>query len=275
MSGFVAIERGLWDHCFFADGEMTEREAWIWMIARAAWKDTRHKVGGEMVQVARGSFIVTLREMQLVFGWRSDKRVRTFLSRLEGESMIGRTVVGSRNAPKTHVTIREYEEYQSSGRTEDAPKTHRGRTKDAVKEQGNNKQEPKGSKARKRANRPDNVSEDVWSDFVGQRKKLFTETALKLFKAEADKAGWSLEDAFAHAAMRGWEGFNADWVEKRDRPKSERPRQSPAEWLAYCEAQAKKWREIGQRGLAEEWDERARQARGSLPVSIPNLKVVS
>lgn len=104
-----------------------------------------------MIDVPRGSFMATLREMQSAFMWGSDKRVRTFLKTLENGRMIGRTSVGTKNASKTHVTICNYDEYQTVGRTKDAPKTHErtqaGRTADAVKEPYNNitKEEPKGS----------------------------------------------------------------------------------------------------------------------------------
>jgi hypothetical protein len=141
MSGWIRVERSLMnDHPFFDREPMSEREAWLWMIAKASWDDTRHKVGREMFDVPRGSFMVTLREMQSVFMWRSDTKVRNFLKRLQGEGMIERTAVGSRNAPKTHITICNYNKYQSSERTENAPKTHRERTKNAVKKQINNKQ---------------------------------------------------------------------------------------------------------------------------------------
>ena len=126
MSGFITIERSIWDHPLFKPEPMTEREAWMWMIAQAAWSATRHRVGSELLDVPRGSFMATLREMQASFMWKSDKRVRTFLKTLEKEGMIGRTTVGAKNAPKTHVTICKYEEYQSRGRTKDAPKTHEG-----------------------------------------------------------------------------------------------------------------------------------------------------
>lgn len=139
--GFISIERDLWEHPLFMPSEMTEREAWIWMIAQAAWSETRHRVGRELVTVERGSFMATLREMQSAFMWKSDKRVRTFLKTLEKEGMIGRRTRGAKNAPKTHITICNYEEYQSRGRTKDAPKTqertHHGRTTDAVKKQNN------------------------------------------------------------------------------------------------------------------------------------------
>ena len=144
MSGFITIERKLWDHPLFTPAPMTEREAWMWMIAQAAWSETQHRVGCDMVPVPRGSFMATLREMQAAFIWGSDKRVRTFLKTLEKNAMIGRTVHGSKNAPKTQVTICNYDEYQSSGRAKDAPKTqgrtHRGRTADAVKNKGTREQ---------------------------------------------------------------------------------------------------------------------------------------
>ena len=206
VSGFVTIERDLWDHELFADGEMTEREAWMYMIAQAAWKNTEHRVGKSMTSVPRGSFMVTLRGLQKAFKWKSDKRVRNFLTMLENEEMIGRTVVGQRNAPKTHVTIRNYNEYQKAGRTKDAPKTHRGRTKDAVKEQRN--------KITSNSNelQPEGVSDLVWADWKRVRKKPITETVMVAVRREADKLGWSVSQAVTHAAENSWQGFNSKWI---------------------------------------------------------------
>lgn len=137
MSGWISIERDLFKNEFFASEPMSEREAWVWMIAQAAYTDTRHRVGGAMLPVPRGSFMHTLRELMSAFGWNSDTKVRNFLKRLESDEMITREVVGSRNAPKTHVTICNYNEYQSYGRTENARETHEKRTENVVKEQGN------------------------------------------------------------------------------------------------------------------------------------------
>lgn len=137
MSGFISIERDLWDHPLFAPSEMSEREAWCWMIARAAWAGTTHRIGSDVVQIERGQFMATLRQMQSAFMWGSDKRVRNFLKKLEKHGMIAVLTLGERNARKTHVTICNYNEYQSSGRSKDAAKTHEGRTTDAVNKQGN------------------------------------------------------------------------------------------------------------------------------------------
>jgi hypothetical protein len=144
VTGWVAISRDLFQHEFFAKEPMSEREAWVWMIARAAWRDTRHRVGNSMVNVPRGSFFCTLRELKGIWGWGSDTRVRAFLKRLQNERMINAAC----NARKTHVTICSYEAFQEIKRTENASETQNKRKENALKEQGNKKQkkeEPIGS----------------------------------------------------------------------------------------------------------------------------------
>ena len=73
-------------------------------------------------------------------------------------------------------------------------------------------QEPKKDKA---LPRPESVSEQVWADFVSQRKKLkadITATGLSGIAREAAKAGWTLEAALTECTVRGWRGFKSDWV---------------------------------------------------------------
>jgi hypothetical protein len=70
-------------------------------------------------------------------------------------------------------------------------------------------------KETKKMQAPDGVSSDVWSSFVAQRKAsraVITETVIKSIQREANKAGWTLEQALAECAARGWRGFKAEWV---------------------------------------------------------------
>jgi len=65
---------------------------------------------------------------------------------------------------------------------------------------------------------PDGVSSDVWESFVAQRKAsraVITETVIKSIQREANKAGWTLEQALAECAARGWRGFKAEWVTEK------------------------------------------------------------
>ena len=137
MSGWIAVSRDIFQHDFFATEPMSEREAWVWMIARAAWEDTTHRVGSEMLSVLRGSFFCTLRELQSAWGWGSDTRVRAFLKRTQEERMIECKT----NAKKTHITICNYDNFQHIERKENAKKTQPTIQNKRTKEQVTTKQE--------------------------------------------------------------------------------------------------------------------------------------
>ena len=65
---------------------------------------------------------------------------------------------------------------------------------------------------------PEGVSIEVWNDFVSQRKKaraVISENVINSINKEAQKAGWTLEQALAECAARGWRGFKADWVKDK------------------------------------------------------------
>jgi len=68
---------------------------------------------------------------------------------------------------------------------------------------------------------PEGVSVEVWNDFVLQRKKsraVISDNVIKSIAKEAQKAGWSLEQALAECAARGWRGFKAEWVKELKKP---------------------------------------------------------
>lgn len=113
MSGWIRIERDLMlkGHPVFDPEPMSQREAWTWMIARAAWHPTTHMVNGREYVVQRGSFFGTLRNLTMRFRWTSLKRLRTFVGKLESEGMLETRAV----AGKTLFTIVNYDLYQSRG----------------------------------------------------------------------------------------------------------------------------------------------------------------
>ena len=76
--------------------------------------------------------------------------------------------------------------------------------------------------------RPDDVAEIVWSDFIALRRAKrapLTQTALDGIRREADKAGVLLGEALSICCERGWQGFRADWYTQAPAGK---PRQSAA-----------------------------------------------
>ena len=73
-------------------------------------------------------------------------------------------------------------------------------------------------KSNKTIQTPEGVSIEVWNDFVSQRKKaraVISENVINSINKEAQKAGWTLEQALAECAARGWRGFKADWVKDK------------------------------------------------------------
>lgn len=64
---------------------------------------------------------------------------------------------------------------------------------------------------------PEGVELNVWNDFLELRKAKrapLSNTALAAIEREAALAGWSLNDALAESAARGWQSFKADWVKE-------------------------------------------------------------
>lgn len=67
--------------------------------------------------------------------------------------------------------------------------------------------------------RPTDVSEKVWADYLkhrSDRKSKLTETALEGIRREANKLGWTLEQAITESIESNWIGFKADWIIKRN-----------------------------------------------------------
>ena len=69
--------------------------------------------------------------------------------------------------------------------------------------------------------RPDNVDEQIWQDFLKVRKSKrapLTQTALKGIEKEAVKAGVGLEEALNVCCQRNWVGFRAEWLNELKTP---------------------------------------------------------
>lgn len=87
--------------------------------------------------------------------------------------------------------------------------------------QPNKKQETRNNNQKpiKKIQAPEGVSSEVWDSFIAQRQKaraVVTDLVIKSIANEAQKAGWTLEQALTEITHRGWRGFKADWV--KDKP---------------------------------------------------------
>lgn len=67
--------------------------------------------------------------------------------------------------------------------------------------------------------KPPDVGEEVWKDFLTHRKAKkspVSQTVLDGIRLEAGKAGWVFEDALRETITRGWQSFKAEWVNKHE-----------------------------------------------------------
>ncbi|MBF5091930.1 hypothetical protein F1640_18415 [Novosphingobium sp. NBM11] len=100
--------------------------------------------------------------------------------------------------------------------TPQSPPAEKSKAPDAGKTTAPAKRRTPAKKPIAVCDRPDDVSDQVWTDFISHRDRLeadVSETVIVVFRREADRVGWSLEQALMESIMRGWRGFRARWIE--------------------------------------------------------------
>lgn len=103
----------VFDHDIFAGDTFSRRDAWLWLIANAAWKPRRFRLSGsnKFVELRRGQVLAARGYLAEVWGW-GEKQVRNFVHLLEKENMIKMDQSKGRFA--NVVTICNYEKYQTA-----------------------------------------------------------------------------------------------------------------------------------------------------------------
>lgn len=139
MSGTVNVARAIWDDPTFKDSEMSQREAWIWMIAEASWKDRIKRVGNAEIALKRGQLVASTRFLAKAWLW-SEPRVRRYFEMLENRRMISRVT----DAGVTVISICKYDDYQNTPRVDDAPATHHATQDRRTSDANDNKGEIRG-----------------------------------------------------------------------------------------------------------------------------------
>ncbi|MHC2293743.1 hypothetical protein [Bradyrhizobium barranii] len=112
--GYIKLYRSLFRHEFFRPAAFSEREAFTWMIAEAAWKPRQRRFGQFFIDLERGELAASLRFLAETWDW-SVGAVRGYLGRCEKEGMI------STRSDKgvTVITICNYDIYQGDDQPDD------------------------------------------------------------------------------------------------------------------------------------------------------------
>ena len=117
--GYFNTPRSLFNHPMFEEEPMTQREALMWLIASAAYETTRVRVNNgrslEIITLQRGQLSFSRSFLMSNWKWTSEKKVRTFLERLQREGFIhmqgGHQTDGQRNKFPPIITICNYNVY--------------------------------------------------------------------------------------------------------------------------------------------------------------------
>lgn len=110
MSGVFAVSRAIWDDPDFANEPLTQREAFLWLLGAAAWKDRKVRVNSTTIELRRGEFCFAIRFLAEKWQW-SKSRVARYLDMLQKRDIIRYT---ERDKLKVY-SIKNYNEYQIIG----------------------------------------------------------------------------------------------------------------------------------------------------------------
>lgn len=170
----------------FARDKFSEREAWMWLISSAAWKETRVRSGRKIVNLERGQLVFSERFLAVKWRW-SKTTVRRFIERLKAEAMVDTKA----DRDSTLITICNYSQYQLDGTTR-GPLADHSRTKE---------EEPKKRK-------------EEAASAVPAKIYAFESGIIKLNQKDFDQ--WT--KAFVHLnlpakllAMTDWAGKQQNW----------------------------------------------------------------
>lgn len=238
--GVFAVARTIWGDEDFAPEPFTEREAWLWLISSAAWKEVRVRGARGPVQLKRSEFCFAVRFLAQRWQW-SKSRVARFIDTLEKRDMIRDT---SRDKSQVY-SIKNYNNFQRVGlpkrdkdtdieRDDVGTNLGQPRDKEEVPKQVNPSLPSKeGARAHEAPFQlPEWVPLEPWAAFVDMRKQTRTPLTRKAMSLAVTKleelrnAGQDPAAVLNQSAMRNWRGL---FPVKREDFDGTRPGSKPAE----------------------------------------------
>lgn len=216
--GYIRIYRATLNHPLFA-GRPDRLGAWVWLLSRVAWKDTRQDVLGQTVVIKRGQASVSFREMSEAWGW-SISAVQRFVTRLKTDTMIDTAT----DTGRMIITICNYDKYQSDQTETDTPTDTPTDTR-PIRDRYT-KEEGKKERRKKEKSAPDAfqvltraVSDDLAREFLAYRKakrapltRRAAEGVIRNLTAIQRQHGRTVTDWLEYVMQRGWQTAELDWI---------------------------------------------------------------
>lgn len=217
--GWIKLHRCIIDNWVW-DCEFSYGQAWIDLLMKACHKPNKLMIKGQMISLERGQQARS--EVTLAKEWKwSRGKVRRFLSRLEGDSMI----VHQTDNLTSIITICNYDSFQggdtadgtADGTANGQQTVHKQEVKNLRSEEDKkDKQDPAGadidfSPLRMTTEQVEEVKRIRRKNKCGAITQRVVNTLAKEFELAAKK-GWGPEDILSEWELRGWKGFKAEWV---------------------------------------------------------------
>lgn len=205
-NGFYLLHRGWQDNPVFRGEAFSRRDAFVWMIEEASFKDRKIAAPKGELTLARGQFCHSLRFMAKAWKWE-ESRVRRFLSSLRAAKIID----AATDAGQTLVTVCNYDKYQTDKKSAAAatdaasPQQRRG---DAANEKEGNKGKKITSNDVIRASQLSEGFEP--SDGNGAMAQIAGKWSGP--EREAELARWRAHHTAKGTKMKDWDAAWQTWI---------------------------------------------------------------
>lgn len=120
MSGWIKIDRGIYNHWIFKDAE--KFKAWITILGKVNYEPSKVLIGDMLLECGRGESLMSLESWAQLFGagWNKSK-VRRFFKLLEKDNMI----VTKSESKTTRLTVCKYDYYQGKRNDDETEVKHK------------------------------------------------------------------------------------------------------------------------------------------------------
>ncbi|EMF0394548.1 hypothetical protein ACPTHC_03450 [Enterococcus faecium] len=132
--GWIALHRNIRDHWVYQEKRVFSKyEAWLDLLMDANHQNNKFLFDGQLIEVKRGEFITSVRQLCERWGW-SNTKVNRFLKMLENDQML----IRKSDSQKTVITIVNYDFYQRYESKETTAKRQQSDTETSQKHTNNN-----------------------------------------------------------------------------------------------------------------------------------------
>lgn len=207
--GWICLHRGLMEHWIYQDADALK--VWITMLMEANHEPKKHLFNGVLVEIDRGQLVTGRFAMAEKTGV-SEKKVRSIISMLESDGMVGQQKTNKYSI----ITITNYAQYQDQGQQKSSTGPSKGQKKATPKQLNNyiNKNYSGLDFSAWLSLPTEQVAQD-WFAMRKAKKAPVTQTVIDQFAQQinlAHAAGRTANECLSICIVKNWQGFKFQWL---------------------------------------------------------------